>query len=150
MTKPKVTIYTDGSCLGNPGPGGWAALLISHARGKRVEKEISGRKSETTNNQMELLAVIRALDVLKKPCLVELHTDSKYVIKGMTEWMDGWIARGWKNAAKKPVANKNYWIKLVEAAKPHTIKWHWVKGHSGDTGNEKADFLANKGIDSIL
>ena len=144
MTKPKVTIYTDGSCLGNPGPGGWAALLISHARGKRVEKEISGRKSDTTNNQMELLAAIKGLNALTKGCTVELYTDSNYVIKGMTEWMDGWVARGWKNASKKPVANKNYWIKLTEAARPHIIKWHWVKGHSGQPENERVDELARK------
>lgn len=144
MTKPKVTIYTDGSCLGNPGPGGWAALLISQARGKRVEKEISGQKSETTNNQMELLAATRALAGLKKPCQVDLHTDSTYVIKGMTEWMDGWLNRAWKNSAGKSVANKNYWVKLVEAAKPHTIRWHWVKGHSGHPENERVDELARK------
>lgn len=144
MTKPKVTIYTDGSCLGNPGPGGWAALLISFSNGKRVEKEISGRKADTTNNQMELLAAIKALGALKKGCLIDLYTDSKYVINGITEWMDGWIARGWKNASNKPVANKNYWIKLNEATTPHTIRWHWVKGHSGHDENERVDVLARK------
>jgi len=134
----QVTIYTDGACSGNPGPGGWGALLIHGER----EKEISGGELATTNNRMEMMAVLMALKQLKSPCEVTLVTDSKYVLQGMTEWVPGWARRGWKTADKKPVKNVDLWLELVEAAKPHRIDWRWVKGHSGDTRNERVDALA--------
>ena len=140
-----VTIYTDGACSGNPGPGGWGVLLTSGTN----QKEICGGEAETTNNRMELMAAIEGLNALKQPCQVDLYTDSKYVMDGITQWIDGWKKRGWKTAAKKPVKNKDLWQALDEARTRHQISWHWVKGHAGDPGNEKADELANKGMDEF-
>lgn len=140
-----VEIYTDGACRGNPGPGGWGAWL----KYTGVEKEMYGGEKETTNNRMELMAAIQSLEVLTQPCSVQLYTDSKYVLQGITEWMDNWKKRGWKTAAKKPVKNEDLWRRLDEAIGKHTINWSWVKGHSGNEGNEKADELANMGIDSL-
>ena len=134
-----VEIFTDGACKGNPGPGGWGALL----RTGTTEKELSGGENPSTNNRMELTAAIRALGALKEPCRVSLHTDSKYVIDGITGWIFGWQRNGWKNAAKKPVANADLWQELVAAAKPHRIEWIWVKGHDGHPENERADRLAS-------
>jgi ribonuclease HI len=144
MTAPTITIYTDGACSGNPGPGGWGAVLIYGEH----EKEIYGGNPSTTNNQMELSAVIEALKTLKKSCTIELYTDSKYVKDGVQEWMPNWKKRGWKTASKKPVKNKEYWVELDELLQNHTVNWHWVKGHSGDLYNEKADELARKGVPS--
>lgn len=141
-----VTIYTDGACRGNPGPGGWGAWLT--CRG--VHKELFGGEKETTNNRMELTAVIEALNALKRPCHVDLHTDSQYVKNGMTQWIFNWKKNNWKTANKKPVKNAELWQALDQAVQRHQIDWHWVKGHAGDEGNEKADMLANKGTDSIL
>lgn len=141
-----VEIYTDGACRGNPGPGGWGVLL----RWGDTEKELFGGEAETTNNRMELTAAIRALQVLKRPCRVHLHTDSQYVRKGITEWMDNWKKRGWKTASRKPVLNKDLWQVLDEEAGRHRISWFWVKGHSGDPGNDRADALANQGIDEMM
>lgn len=140
-----IEIYTDGACRGNPGPGGWGALLI---RGKH-RKTLHGGDPETTNNRMELTAAIEALNVLSKPRKVILYTDSKYVMDGINEWMPNWIKRGWKTAAKKPVKNKDLWQALDEATQRHEIDWRWVKGHDGNPGNEKADELANQGIDEL-
>lgn len=137
-----VEIYTDGACSGNPGPGGWGALMLYGDH----EKELTGGEFETTNNRMELTAAIEALSALKRPCKVHLHTDSTYVMKGITEWIDGWKTRGWKNSSKKPVKNSDLWRLLDDAVNPHEIKWIWVKGHSGDPGNERADALANQGM----
>lgn len=134
----EVTIYTDGACSGNPGPGGWGALLLY---GKK-ERELYGHDDETTNNRMEMKAVIEALKTLKEPCKVLIVTDSQYVLKGMTEWVRGWQLRGWKNAEKKPVKNVDLWLELIAAAKSHSIEWKWVKGHSGDANNERVDALA--------
>lgn len=134
----QVTIYTDGACSGNPGPGGWAALLMFQG----AMRELSGGEAETTNNRMELMATIAALTQLKSPCAVALYTDSKYVLQGFTEWLPGWQKKGWKTADKKPVKNVDLWQALVEAAKPHKIRWHWVKGHSGDPHNDRVDALA--------
>ena len=142
----QVTIYTDGACRGNPGPGGWGALIKFDS----MEKEIFGGKNDTTNNQMELLAAIESLATLKEPCSVELFTDSKYVMDGITQWIKNWKKNNWKTAAKKEVKNKELWQKLDYLISKHQVQWHWVKGHSGDAGNEAADLLANKGIDSIL
>lgn len=136
--KKSVTIYTDGACSGNPGPGGWAALLIYGD----IHKTIAGGDAQTTNNRMELRATIEALKHLKSPCDVTLYTDSKYVLQGFTEWLPGWIAKNWKTADKKPVKNVELWQALAEAAKPHSITWHWVKGHSGDKHNDRVDALA--------
>lgn len=141
--QPKVSIFTDGGCRGNPGPGGWGALLIFGDK----EKELYGYEAETTNNRMELMAAIAALEQLKRPCLVDLSTDSQYVRKGILEWMAGWKQRNWQNAAKKPVKNKDLWLRLDAATEAHTIDWHWVKGHSGNPGNERADALANRAMD---
>lgn len=137
-----VTIYTDGACSGNPGPGGWGALL----QYGEVEKELSGGEVETTNNRMELMAAIEALNALKKPCQVELYTDSTYVKDGINQWIHGWKRNGWKTAAKKPVKNAELWQQLDEAVKRHHVNWHWVKGHAGDEGNERADALARGAI----
>jgi ribonuclease HI len=134
-----VEIFTDGACKGNPGPGGWGAIL----RLGQHEKELSGHDPATTNNRMELTAVIRALGALKEPCRVSLHTDSRYVIDGITGWVFGWQKNGWKNAAKKPVANADLWQELLLAVKPHRIEWIWVKGHDGHPENERADQLAS-------
>lgn len=135
----RVEIFTDGACKGNPGPGGWGALL----RMGETERELAGSEAQTTNNRMEMTAVIEALNALKRPCHVALHTDSKYVIDGMTNWVHGWIRRGWKTAAKKPVLNEDLWRALLEAAAPHRIEWHWVKGHSGHPENERVDTIAS-------
>ncbi len=140
-----VNVYTDGACKGNPGPGGWGAVLEFDGQ----EREIYGGEPATTNNRMELTAVIEALSALKRPCRIVLHTDSQYVHKGITEWIGGWKARGWKTAAKEPVKNVDLWKRLDEAIRSHHIRWVWVKGHSGHDGNERADALANKGVDSL-
>lgn len=143
-----VVIYTDGACKGNPGPGGWGALLTAGG----TSKEIFGGELGTTNNRMEIMAVIEALSALKKPCHVILYLDSEYVRKGITEWIHGWKARGWRTAAKAPVKNVDLWQRLdalVETA-GHQIDWRWVRGHAGDPGNERADALANKGVDVAL
>jgi ribonuclease HI len=137
-----VEIYTDGACSGNPGPGGWGAILVYGEN----QKEISGGEKETTNNRMELMAVIAALEQLKIPCNVDLYSDSTYVLKGISEWLPAWKARGWKTADKKPVKNVEYWQRLEQAASPHVINWHWVKGHNGHDMNERADLLARKAI----
>ena len=142
----QVIIYTDGACRGNPGPGGWGALIRLDA----IEKEIFGGQFNTTNNQMELTAAIEGLAALKERCSVELYTDSKYVMDGITQWIQNWKKNNWRTAAKKDVKNKELWQKLDQLISQHQVQWHWVKGHSGDVGNETADLLANKGIDSIL
>ena len=142
----EVIIYTDGACRGNPGPGGWGALIKFDA----AEKEIFGGQNNTTNNQMELSAAIEGLSILKEPCNVELFTDSKYVMDGITQWIQNWKKNNWKTSAKKEVKNKELWQQLDQLMSYHQVQWHWVKGHSGDPGNETADLLANKGIDSIL
>ena len=138
----QVVIYTDGACKGNPGPGGWGALLRSGA----LEKELFGGELGTTNNRMELLAVIQALAALKKPCQVALYLDSQYVRQGITEWIHGWQQRGWKTADRKPVKNAELWQRLDALRKLHHVQWRWVKGHAGDPGNERADALANRGV----
>ena len=134
----EVEIFTDGACKGNPGPGGWAAVIRSGAR----EKELSGGEPLTTNNRMELLAAIRGLEALKRPCRVALYTDSIYVRDGITKWIHGWKRNGWKTADRKPVKNAELWQELVDAAAPHRVDWHWVKGHAGHPENERADRLA--------
>lgn len=139
----KVTIYTDGACKGNPGKGGWGAILIFGPH----EKDLYGYEAETTNNRMELMAVIQALEALKEPCEIELHADSQYVLKGIKEWIHGWKARGWKTADKKPVKNDDLWKRLDAARQRHKIHWKWVKGHAGDVMNERADALANRAIE---
>jgi ribonuclease HI len=141
-----VIIYTDGACRGNPGPGGWGAVLIW---GDQI-KDLCGGERPTTNNRMELMGAIAALEALKKPCAVTLHSDSKYVLQGITEWMPAWKARGWKTADKKPVKNDDLWIRLDQARQRHEVKWKWVKGHAGDEMNERADGLANRGIDEMM
>jgi ribonuclease HI len=141
----KIEIYTDGACKGNPGKGGWGALLVA---GKN-EKELFGGEKDTTNNRMELMAVIQALGALKRPCQITLHTDSQYVLKGITEWITGWKAKGWKTASKAPVKNVDLWQQLDAAREMHQIEWVWVKGHAGHAGNERADQLANRGVESI-
>ncbi len=139
---PFVVIYTDGACRGNPGPGGWGAILTSGEK----EREICGGELATTNNRMELMAAIVALETLKRPCKVELHTDSQYLRNGITEWLRGWKARGWKTAAKEPVKNEDLWRRLDEARSRHEVSWHWVKGHAGHPMNERADGLARQGM----
>jgi ribonuclease HI len=143
-----VEIYTDGACKGNPGPGGWGVLLKSAGS----EKELFGGELGTTNNRMELLAVIRALEALKRPCRVALFLDSQYVLKGITEWLPGWKARGWRTAAKQPVKNVDLWQALdaLVSQGGHEIDWRWVRGHNGDPGNERADALANLGVEAAL
>ncbi len=142
-----VVIYTDGACKGNPGPGGWGALLMSAGH----ERELFGGEIDTTNNRMELMAVIQALEALKRPCKVALWLDSQYVRQGITEWIHGWKAKGWKTAGKQPVKNADLWQRLDKLvyAGPHDIEWHWVKGHAGVPGNERADALANRGVVSV-
>jgi ribonuclease HI len=141
-----VEIYTDGACRGNPGPGGWAAVLTAGDR----EKEITGAENLTTNNRMELRAVIAALQALKRPAQVRLYTDSQYVRRGVLEWLESWKARGWKTADKKPVKNQDLWQLLDGEVSKHQIEWHWVPGHSGVPGNERCDALANAAIDALL
>ena len=140
-----VEIYTDGACRGNPGPGGWAALLLYGGR----EKELAGAEALTTNNRMELTAVIRALEALKRPVEARLFTDSEYVRRGVTEWMPQWKARGWRTAARKPVKNQDLWERLDQLAAAHHVEWRWVPGHAGVAGNERADELANRAIDAL-
>ena len=143
-----VIIYTDGACKGNPGPGGWGVLLASAG----TEKELFGGELNTTNNRMEMTAVIEALAALKRPCQITLFLDSQYVLKGITEWIEGWKSRGWRTAAKAPVKNVDLWQKLdaLLVSSGHTIDWRWVKGHNGDPGNERADALANQGVERAL
>ena len=141
-----VTIYTDGACRGNPGPGGWGALLLSGEH----ERELRGGEKETTNNRMELTAAIRALAALKRPCDIQLYTDSQYVRKGITEWLAQWKRRDWRTADRKPVKNVDLWQELEREIERHTVEWHWVKGHAGVPGNERADRLANLAIDEML
>ena len=147
-SSPPIVIYTDGACKGNPGPGGWGALLTAGS----TEKELFGGELGTTNNRMEMTAVIEALAALKKPSAVILYLDSQYVLKGITEWIHGWKARGWRTAAKAPVKNVDLWQKLdaLLVSSSHSIDWRWVKGHNGDPGNERADALANKGVERAL
>jgi len=140
--KNTVVIYTDGACSGNPGPGGWGSVLMYNGH----RRELSGGEAETTNNRMELMAVIQALETLNRPCTAVIHTDSVYVMKGITEWIGQWKQRGWKTAARKPVKNVELWQRLEQAAERHNIKWKWVKGHSGVPENERADELATKAI----
>jgi ribonuclease HI len=135
----QVDIFTDGACKGNPGPGGWAAILRSAGH----EKALTGGEAQTTNNRMEMTAVLRGLSALKAPCAVTVHTDSRYVIDGMTKWIFGWQKKGWVNAAKQPVMNADLWRGLIAAARPHTVSWQWVKGHAGHPENERADALAS-------
>ncbi|MBX9900087.1 MAG: ribonuclease HI [Burkholderiaceae bacterium] len=141
----KITIYTDGACKGNPGVGGWGAVLIAGDK----EKELFGGEADTTNNRMELTAAIRALQALKRPCHITMYIDSQYVLKGITEWLPGWKAKGWKTASKSPVKNVDLWQALDAARVGHQIDWVWVKGHAGDAGNERADQLANRGVESV-
>lgn len=141
-----VIIYTDGACRGNPGPGGWATLL---RYGDHV-RELSGAEAATTNNRMELMAAIKGLEALNRPTVVDLYTDSQYVQKGISEWLAGWIARGWRTASKTPVKNTDLWQRLQAASAPHTVQWRWVKGHSGVPDNEAVDRLANIAIDKFL
>jgi ribonuclease HI len=145
MDSNKVNIYTDGACKGNPGRGGWGALLVTGAH----EKELFGGAPETTNNRMELQAVIEALNALTRPCDIVVHTDSQYVQKGISEWIHGWKARGWKTAAKEPVKNADLWQALDSAQARHKVEWRWVRGHNGHPGNERADSLANRGVESL-
>lgn len=142
----KIEIYTDGACKGNPGVGGWGAWLKFNAH----EKSISGGEINTTNNRMELTAVIRALEALKRSSKVKIYTDSVYVQKGMTEWIAGWKAKNWRTASKKPVKNDDLWQTLDQLSSKHEIEWCWVKGHAGNVGNERADMLANAGVEEIL
>ncbi|MFQ5759781.1 MAG: ribonuclease HI [Acidiferrobacterales bacterium] len=142
----KVVIHTDGACRGNPGPGGWGAILASGDH----EKELYGAEAETTNNRMELIAAIMALESLKRPCDVTLATDSVYLKKGMTEWLGNWKRRDWKTSGKKPVKNKDLWQRLEKVVEQHRLRWRWIKGHSGHPENERADQLANRAIDEML
>ncbi|MXO89498.1 ribonuclease HI [Pontixanthobacter aquaemixtae] len=141
----RVEIFTDGACKGNPGPGGWGAIL----RMGQHEKELSGSAEDTTNNRMELTAAIKGLEALIEPCEVDLYSDSKYVLDGITKWVHGWKKRGWVNASKKPVRNADLWHELIAAAERHTMHWHWVKGHDGHPENERADKLASDQADSV-
>ena len=142
MSADKVVVFTDGACSGNPGPGGWGAILTF----KGVEKELKGGEAHTTNNRMELMAAISALEAMKRPCLVELHTDSQYVKNGITSWIHNWKRNGWRTADKKPVKNEDLWRRLDEALAIHNVDWRWVKGHAGHELNEVADELARKGM----
>ena len=142
MSEQRVTIHTDGACSGNPGPGGWSAILTFGDH----QKELMGGEPHTTNNRMELTAAISALEALKRPCSVDIHTDSEYVKKGITAWIAGWKRNGWRTADKKPVKNVDLWKRLDEALKAHQVRWHWVKGHAGHAMNERADELAREGV----
>jgi ribonuclease HI len=142
MSADKVVVFTDGACSGNPGPGGWGAILTF----KGVEKELKGGEQHTTNNRMELMAAISALEAMKRPCLVELHTDSQYVKNGITSWIHNWKRNGWRTADKKPVKNEDLWRRLDEALAIHKVDWRWVKGHAGHDMNERADALARAGL----
>jgi len=144
--KPQVTIYTDGACSGNPGPGGWGAVLISGPH----RKEICGGEPQTTNNRMELAAAIAALDALKKPSRVDLHSDSEYLRNGISTWIEGWKRNGWRTSAKQPVKNVELWQRLDAARQRHEVNWHWVRGHAGHTENERADELAREGMRPFL
>ncbi len=145
MSELQVTIYTDGACSGNPGPGGWGAILISGHH----EKEIKGGETLTTNNRMELMAAISALETLKRPAVADVHTDSQYLRNGIMSWIHGWKRNGWRTADKKPVKNVDLWMRLDEALRHHTVRWHWVKGHAGHDLNERADRLAREAIIAI-
>lgn len=140
-----MDMFTDGACRGNPGPGGWGVLL----RSKGMEKEMYGGEPHTTNNRMELMAAIQGLEALTRPCRVVLTTDSQYVMKGITEWMEAWQRRGWKTSNKQPVKNVDLWQRLSAALERHEVEWHWVRGHTGHPENERADVLANRGIDEL-
>jgi ribonuclease HI len=142
----KVSVYTDGACRGNPGPGGWGAVL----RFGDTEKELCGGEAETTNNRMEMTAAIRALEALREPCRVDLHTDSVYLRSGITEWLPDWRRRGWRTASRKPVKNQDLWETLSALTERHAVSWHWVKGHAGHPENERADELANQGLEQML
>ena len=146
MSEAKVIVHTDGACSGNPGPGGWGAILDYNG----TRKELSGGEASTTNNRMELMAAIMALESLKRPCPVEMHVDSSYVKDGITKWIHGWKKNGWKTGAKEPVKNDDLWKALDGLRALHEIEWRWVKGHAGDEGNERADALANQAIDELL
>jgi ribonuclease HI len=141
----RVQVFADGACRGNPGPGGWGAVLVSG----ETERELFGGEALTTNNRMELTAVIRALEALRRRCEIDVYTDSQYVQKGISEWLPSWKRRGWRTADRKPVKNVDLWQRLDELAAAHMVRWHWVKGHAGHVGNERADALANRGVDSI-
>lgn len=141
----QVLAYTDGACRGNPGPGGWGVVL----RYRQHERELFGGELQTTNNRMELMAAIKALEALQKPCAVRICTDSQYLLKGITEWLPNWIRRNWITAARTPVKNEDLWRQLMRAQQPHRVEWEWVKGHSGHPENERADRLANRGIDEL-
>jgi ribonuclease HI len=143
MSSEKIELYTDGACSGNPGPGGWGVILRMGAH----EKELFGGEAVTTNNRMELMAVIEGLRALKRPVQAEIYTDSQYVMKGMNEWIKGWKARGWKTASKEPVKNVDLWQALDTECARHELKWHWVKGHAGHVENERADALARRGVE---
>ena len=145
VTEDLVDIFTDGACRGNPGPGGWGVIL----RLGRHEKELWGGERETTNNRMEMTAVIRALEALKRPVVGRIHTDSQYVLKGISEWIHGWKRNGWKTSARQPVKNADLWQQLDTLSQPHKLEWIWVKGHAGHPENERADALANRGIDEL-
>lgn len=145
MSKTKIQMYTDGSCLHNPGPGGWASLLRYNGR----EKMFSGGLADTTNNQMEMTAVIKGLEALTKPCEIDLYTDSKYVLDGFTKWLRGWKVKNWVNSKRKPVLNQELWVLLDQLAEPHEIHWHWVKGHSGHDENERVDQLARMEAEKV-
>lgn len=146
MSEEFVDIFTDGACRGNPGPGGWGAIL----RFNGTEKELYGGEALTTNNRMEMLAAIKALESLKRPCQVRITTDSKYVLQGITEWIAGWKRKQWKNSAGQPVKNQDLWLDLDRLITPHKIDWQWVRGHTGHAENERADQLANRAIDELL
>jgi ribonuclease HI len=145
----EVTLYTDGSCLGNPGPGGWAALLVVDREGGRAEKLIDGDAQHTTNNRMEITAVLEGLRALKRPCVVEVVTDSNYVVQAMTSWIHGWRKKGWRTASKKPVENRDLWEALSEAAAPHRVTWTWVRGHAGHPENERVDDAARARAEAV-
>ncbi|MBN1420145.1 MAG: ribonuclease HI [Planctomycetes bacterium] len=146
MDRKRVELFADGACRGNPGVGGWGAILRYAGR----ERELSGAEPRTTNNRMELMAVIRGLESLREPCDVVATTDSRYVVQGMTEWVAAWIRRGWRTAGRKPVLNRDLWERLIAAAAPHAVRWQWVEGHAGHPENERCDALANRAVDTLL